>query len=215
MDADLYRSNRPFREVRAVFDDRTVRVYQAFPEAIASAAVEHQRFVSPFRLRGVMSWIKPSFLWVMRRTAWGRYCRIGSRGRPEAEHCTRVLAIDVERAFFERCLTDGVLSHREERAELDASAWRTFSRNSDVLIQWDPERDLAGECRPYKTIQIGLRRSALQAYVNDAVLRITDETETIRAVTDAPTLDERIALLPPEQPFPIEPGETRVRLGMD
>jgi Domain of unknown function (DUF4291) len=40
---------RPAREVRAVFDDRTVSVYQAYTLAIAQPPVAAQRSVAPFK----------------------------------------------------------------------------------------------------------------------------------------------------------------------
>ena len=59
----------PTRQVRAVFDDRSIVVYQAYGREIAEAALAHGRFVSPFK-RDRMTWIKPSFLWMMYRSGW-------------------------------------------------------------------------------------------------------------------------------------------------
>ena len=46
------------REIRAIYDDRVVRVYQAYNPEIADAAVAAQRFVSPWSPNR-MTWIKP------------------------------------------------------------------------------------------------------------------------------------------------------------
>ena len=51
-------------EIRAAFDASTLVVYQAYRPEIALPAVAHQRFVPPFSL-GRMTWIKPSFLWIV------------------------------------------------------------------------------------------------------------------------------------------------------
>lgn len=59
------------REVRADFDRESIVVYQAYPDAIADVAVKQQKFGPPFSL-GRMTWIKPSFLWLMHRSNWGR-----------------------------------------------------------------------------------------------------------------------------------------------
>ena len=55
----------PF-EVRALFDADTITVYQAYGHAITDAALAAQRFVAPFSY-GRMTWVKPSFLWMMER----------------------------------------------------------------------------------------------------------------------------------------------------
>jgi hypothetical protein len=59
------------REIRADFDRDTIVVYQAYNAAIADAALKAGRFVPPFSF-GRMTWIKPSFLWLMHRSNWGR-----------------------------------------------------------------------------------------------------------------------------------------------
>ena len=56
----------PARQVRAVFDAETVIVYQAYRHAIADAALAAGTFVAPFSMNR-MTWIKPSFLWMMYR----------------------------------------------------------------------------------------------------------------------------------------------------
>src|SRR5262249_6801183 len=53
-------------EIRADFDARSIVVYQAFSSAIALPALEAQRLVPPFSFQR-MTWIKPSFLWLMER----------------------------------------------------------------------------------------------------------------------------------------------------
>jgi hypothetical protein len=78
--------SRRYREVRAAFSDTTVRVYQAYSPAIADKAVVAQRFVPPFS-RERMTWIMPSFTWMMYRSGWA-----------EKEGQERILAIDILRS---------------------------------------------------------------------------------------------------------------------
>jgi hypothetical protein len=59
----------PERQVRALFDEETITVYQAYGHEIADAALEAGTFVPPFK-RDRMTWIKPSFLWMMHRSSW-------------------------------------------------------------------------------------------------------------------------------------------------
>ena len=73
-------------EIRADYDRDTVVIYQAYSPAIADAALKAGRFVPPFSFHR-MTWIKPSFLWLMHRSNWGQ------KGGQE-----RVLAVRVSRA---------------------------------------------------------------------------------------------------------------------
>jgi hypothetical protein len=53
-------------EIRAVYDEETITVYQAYNAAIADAAVKHQKLnASPLFKSGRMTWIKPSWCWMM------------------------------------------------------------------------------------------------------------------------------------------------------
>lgn len=88
-DAPLTGDRVPGRQVRAAFDARTVTVYQAYSPAIAEPAVAAGRFVSPFKFDR-MTWIKPSFLWMMYRSGWAT--------KPDQE---RVLAVSITRDGFE------------------------------------------------------------------------------------------------------------------
>ncbi len=85
-------------EIRAVYDDTSVRVYQAFRDEIAEEAVQLGTFGSHFGLNR-MTWIKPSFLWMMYRSSWAE--------KPEQEN---VLAIDIKREAFDYLLENAVLS---------------------------------------------------------------------------------------------------------
>lgn len=58
------------KEIRAVYDDNTIRVYQAYCREIAEEAVMLGTFGKRFKMER-MTWIKPSFLWMMYRCGWG------------------------------------------------------------------------------------------------------------------------------------------------
>jgi hypothetical protein len=87
--------------IRAAFSPDTVRVYQAYRPEIAEAALEAGTFVPPFSM-GRMTWIKPSFNWMMYR------CGFARKAGQEI-----VLGIDITRAGFEWALEHAVLSHYE------------------------------------------------------------------------------------------------------
>jgi len=54
------------KNIYAVFDNKTIRVYQAYNNEIADEALKLGKFGSKFSLNR-MTWIKPSFLWMMYR----------------------------------------------------------------------------------------------------------------------------------------------------
>ena len=53
------------------WDDQGVYVYQAFNDEIADWAIEHQKFGGPEFKPIRMTWIKPSFAWVLYRSGYG------------------------------------------------------------------------------------------------------------------------------------------------
>nr|BFE97783.1 hypothetical protein GCM10020185_83190 [Pseudomonas brassicacearum subsp. brassicacearum] len=92
------------QQIRAVYDDKTIRVYQAYSDAIADSALTRGTFVSPPFKMERMTWIKPSFLWMMYRAGWG----FKDEGQKK-----RILAIDITREGFEWALAHSCSSHSE------------------------------------------------------------------------------------------------------
>ena len=93
----------PQKQIRAHYDVHTIRVYQAYPDVIADSALAHGTFVSPpFKLER-MTWIKPSFLWMMYRSGWG----LKDAGQ------NRILAIDISHEGFAWALANSCPSHPE------------------------------------------------------------------------------------------------------
>lgn len=97
----------PYRQVRAVWDAQSITVYQAYGPAIAEPAIAAGRFVAPFS-RSRMTWVKPSFLWMMYRSGWAT--------KPGQE---RVLAITMSRSGFEEALGLSCLSHMDPAVHND------------------------------------------------------------------------------------------------
>ena len=86
------------RHVLAQYDDETIVVYQAYRPEIGLYAARHGRFAAGFSFTR-MSWIKPNFLWMMYRSAWGT-----------EEGQETILAIVLRRAFFDGLLAQAVPS---------------------------------------------------------------------------------------------------------
>ncbi|KAK2831969.1 hypothetical protein FQN49_006985 [Arthroderma sp. PD_2] len=164
-------AEQPYRAIRAKYTDDTITVYQAYSDEIADAALRAKTFVSPFK-RGRMTWIKPSFLWVAYRSGWAT--------KPNQE---RVLAIEITRPGFEWALRNACLSHIDESLYKDKSTWESRMQASCVRVQWDPERDFKFTPLNYRSIQIGLKEEAVDRYVDEWIVSITDVTDQIRKVS--------------------------------
>lgn len=182
----------PHEQIRAVYDDNTIRVYQAYNDQIADSALAAGTFVSPPFSMTRMTWIKPSFLWMMYRAGWG-YKDPGQN---------RILAIDITHAGFAWALAHSCSSHRDPA--MSKEEWEALKAASPVRIQWDPERDLHHQPLPHRAIQIGISGDAVPLYVNQWIQRITDVTDlahNIHALVVAGKLDEAANILPEEQPY--------------
>lgn len=142
----------PTRQIRAVYDSKTIRVYQAYSDVIADSALKHQTFVAPPFKMDRMTWIKPSFLWMMYRACWGY----------KDEDQKRILAIDITREGFEWALAHSCPSHPDPG--MSHHEWEQLKSRSPVRIQWDPERDLLLQPLEHRAIQIGLSKEAVQRY---------------------------------------------------
>jgi len=181
----------PFRQVRADFDDETVVVYQAYPREIAEPAVSAQRFVAPFSLTR-MTWIKPSFLWMMYRCGWAT--------KPGQE---RVLAVRITRSGFEDALRQSCLSHFDAALHPDHETWQRRLASSPVRIQWDPERDRALDPLPWRSLQVGLGAGVVPDYVDRWTVSIEDVTPRVKRLRDLPARE--LTDLRVERPYPLPP----------
>jgi hypothetical protein len=174
----------PYRQIRAVYDEKTIRVYQAYRDEIANTALAKGTFVSPPFSMTRMTWIKPSFLWMMYRAGWGL-----------KDGQTRILAIDITREGFEWALANSSLSHKP-----------ASDNSPPVRVQWDPERDLLLAPLDHRSIQIGLSGAAVQRYVHTWITGITDATSVPRQIHEALNaehIEQAHAALPSERPYPL------------
>ncbi|EWM14100.1 DUF4291 domain-containing protein [Kutzneria sp. 744] len=178
--------------INAAYNERLITVYQAYNPAIADAALAANAFVPPFS-RTRMTWIKPSFLWMMHRSEWAT--------SPGQE---RVLAIRIRRDGFDWAVRNAVLSsHSGAHASQDE--WRRQLKASPVRVQWDPDRDVRMQTQSYRAIQIGLKDEALRRYVDEWIDSITDVTalaHEIRSLVRSGQVDRAEALRPKEKPYP-------------
>lgn len=178
-----------FKQIRAFQTENTIRIYQAYNHQLASHAVRHGFVDNPHFKASRMTWIKPSYLWMMYRCGWG-YKDDGQK---------TILAIDITKQGFDWALEHSCSSHKAEH--MDSETWQQYKDRHPVRIQWDPERNLYLEPLNYRAIQIGLTGIAVKHYIQDWIVNITDITREAqhvhRLVLDG-KLDDATALLPEE-----------------
>jgi len=195
----------PARQVRAVYNDKTIRVYQAYNDAIADSALKHGTFTSPPFKMDRMTWIKPSFLWMMYRSGWGK----------KDSGQNRILAIDITREGFEWALKHSLLSH-PSKDYADKEEWLRIKNATPVRVQWDPERDIYFNPLEHRAIQIGLTNEAVPLYVNEWIVSISDVTQLAgdtHSLIENDQLDEVEQLLPVENEYPLS-MDVKQLLGM-
>jgi hypothetical protein len=177
-------------------------LYQAYAPIVADAALEAQHFVPPFSLHR-MTWIKPSFLWLMHRSNWGQ---------KSGQEC--ILAVRIKRSDWEKALSLAVLTSFTPAVFTSPSEWTRQFGAAKVHVQWDPERSLRGAGLPYSSIQVGLSRHIIREYVEEWIVGIEDYTPRVRRIYDflhSGQADKVKRLLPPERLYPVS-GDVKRRL---
>jgi hypothetical protein len=192
------------RDIRAAYDRDTIVVYQAFNDAIADAVIAARRFVKPFSF-GRMTWIKPSFLWLMERSGWAK-----------KTNQNRILAVHITRAAWDKALAQGVLTSFTPAVHLSADTWRTEFENASVHVQWDPERSIHGKKLAHRAIQVGIGRTLIEQYASEWIVEVTDMTSLtakIRRLRQDGEYAKAKNHLPKERVYPVTPA-TALRLGI-
>jgi Domain of unknown function (DUF4291) len=183
----------PEREIRAFYGATFIRVYQAYSDQIADSALHHQTFVSPPFSMTRMTWIKPSFLWMMYRAGWG----------DKDEGQKRILSIDIAHEGFAWAIANSCPSHAEPGMSQDE--WKRALASSPVRVQWDPERDLFHNPLAHRSIQLGLSGEAVKLYTAEWIKSISDLTgltHRIHAAVLNGDIELARAMLPRERPYP-------------
>ncbi|WP_406483048.1 DUF4291 domain-containing protein [Streptomyces sp. NBC_01615] len=145
-----------------------------------------------------LTWIKPSFLWMMYRCGWGT--------NPGQE---TVLAVEISREGFEWALRHACLSSYVRGVHPDRASWQRQLKRAPARVQWDPERDLHLQPLPYRSLQLGLSAEAVRRYADEWTVSIRDVTplaREIHALVSGGDLDSAARLLPQERPYPLGDG---------
>jgi hypothetical protein len=184
-------------EIRASYDKDNIVIYQAYSPTIAEPAVKKQRFVSPFSFQR-MTWLKPSFLWLMHRSNWGQ---------KNGQQVT--LAVHITRTGWEKALSLGVLTHPESSVYPNADQWETQFKNAQVHIQWDTERSFRGTALNHYSIQVGISRHLIREFVDEWIVKIEDLSPMVAKVRHLIKSGNEGAakrLLPSERNFTVAPA---------
>lgn len=195
-------SQIPYRQIRAHYDDDTITVYQAYSDTIGKDAVKAQKLnASPEFKLGRMTWIKPSWCWMM--------YRCGYSYKDDRQTC--VLAIKMKHEGFLKILGNARLSHGDDK-----------NKDAKVVVQWDPERSPKVGKLSYRSIQVGVPSQMTKTWIDEWIVGIEDVTERARKLRAE--LDENKditveklrgkGLLPEERPYEV-PEHIRKILHMD
>ncbi|BCL19065.1 hypothetical protein GCM10017668_09080 [Streptomyces tuirus] len=182
-------------QVRARHTGSTITVYQAYRPEIGVPAARHGRFPAAWK-RERMTWIKPSFLWMMYRRGWGT-----------KEGQETVLAIEIDREGFLWALRNACLSHHVPALHGDQASWKRQLRQAPARVQWDPERDLHLNPLPHRSLQLGLAKEAAARYADEWIVGIEDVTPLATEIHQrvrAGQLDSAAGLLPEEPPLDLD-----------
>ena len=181
------------KKILAQFDEQNIRVYQAYSQIIADEAVSLGTFGSHFK-KDRMTWIKPSFLWMMYRSGWAT--KVGQE---------RILAIDIKRTGFNCIIENIALSAFNAEIHGRYENWKTQLENSQVRCQWDPDRDIYGNALSRRAIQLGLKGNMVTSYIEDWIVKITDITDTVIEIGESiksETFEK--SMLPIEHEYPFD-----------
>ena len=190
------------KEVFAQYDRQCIRVYQAYNPTIAKEAVALQTFGENFNLNR-MTWIKPSFLWLMYRSNWGT---------KKNQEC--ILALDIYQSKFHEILQKAVLTS-PDAANTTGAQWVKDFDETTVYCQWDPDRNTNGNAINRAAIQIGLKGSTLLDFLDTGIFRIEDLTPMVKKWNEQRKNGKLNAKnLPVEKLYPIQDKAVRTRLNM-
>ncbi len=191
------RASGLMRALWAQHDHDQVLVFQAFRPEIGRAAVAAGTLAVPGFELGRTTWIKPSFLWMMHRSDWGR-----------AEGQEVVLGLHVARAWFEGALRQAALS-----SERGSAAGAAQDHSTQVVVQWDPDWAPSNHRQPWRAIQIGLRPGAVRSYLA-AITGCVDLSEQVVVGREQREIAGRL-VVPDADILHLADPATRQRLGID
>lgn len=188
------------KEIYAYYNREHIRVYQAYNKQIAEQAVSLQTFGNNFSLNR-MTWIKPSFLWLMYRSNWGT--------KKNQEY---ILALDIYREAFDSLLERAVLTSPEEH---NSDSWEKDFKETTVYCQWDNDRSISGKALNRYAIQIGIKSDILKDFISSGIYKITDLTPYVKKWNEQRKSGKTdLKNFPAEKIYPVNNQDILKRLDM-
>lgn len=164
----------PRNQIWAKQTDSTITVYQAYSDEIADSALRANTLVSPpFKLER-MTWIKPSFFWMLYRAGWGF----------KDKNQKRILAIEILKDGFIEILKNATLSNFNQTINTTHDQWKSDLKQKPIRIQWDPERDYELNKTNKRTIQIGLKQPYVSPFISQWIVSVREVTELAHTVKE-------------------------------
>jgi hypothetical protein len=157
------------QHIQGYQQDDLIIVYQAYNNRIADYAVKNQQFGGEYSFSR-MSWIKPNFLWMMYRCGWAS----------KDVNQERVLALWIEKSFFEKILSEAVISSFNSEFYVSQEEWKKDLEKKDVRLQWDPDHDPYGQKLERRAIQLGLKGNILEDFGKKQLKRVEDITDFVK-----------------------------------
>jgi hypothetical protein len=180
------------RQILAAYDDEGVYVYQAFRPSIVEAAVKKGTFGKGFGMDR-MTWIKPSFGWMLHRSGYA------TKSRQEA-----IAKVKITHEGFLRALSQSVLTLWNPDVHPSQDDWRAAMKANPVRVQWDPDRALTGMKLERRAIQIGLNGQTVYDYVNEWIIEVEDVTALAHAIKHAKDHRQPFPPVPEERVYPVD-----------
>lgn len=192
---ELGRTMPNYLEIRASYNSSIINVYQAYNDLISKPAVLNNKFVSPYNFSR-MTWIKPSFLWMMERSDWA--------SKKDQEN---ILCISVKREFFDHILSIAINTSFEKGLYSNYSDWENRFSRATVHFQWDPERDIRGKKLEYRSIQLGISRHLIKDFNENGIVKIENITPLVKKIHSLlmqGNVSKAKTFLPKESVYPLE-----------
>ena len=189
------------RQIFADYDEQGIYVYQAFRTETVQAAVAKGTFGQGFSLDR-MTWIKPSFGWMLYRSGY------------ETKHRQEAIAkIRLTHEGLRAILRQSVETSQNPQVYASADEWKQALDNSEVRHQWDPDRALNGYKLDRRAIQIGISGATVRSYVNEWIIGIEDATDLAHAVHEVVIQRRPLPVVQEERLYTVD-AELARRLGI-
>ncbi|MBV6628115.1 MAG: DUF4291 domain-containing protein [Rivularia sp. (in: Bacteria)] len=180
------------RQILAAYDSEGIYVYQAFKPSIAQEALRKGTFGKGFNMER-MTWIKPSFGWMLYRSGYA------TKHRQES-----ILKIKLTHEGFQEIIKQAISTSFDREIFASERGWKRSLDNSEVRYQWDPDRDLYLRRLERRALQLGIRGSVVQSYVNHWIIEVEEVTQLARDIQNAiKNKSKQMPQTPEEKPLQV------------